>query len=35
MAHYVLYIANVPFGRTIAFAIAWLAMLCIFWQIVT
>ena len=35
LAHYVLYIANVPFGRTITFAIGWLAILCIFWQIVT
>jgi len=35
LAHYFLYIANVPFGRTVTFAIAWFAMVCIFWQIVT
>lgn len=34
-AHYVLYTFNVPFGRTLTFAIGWLAMLCIFWQIMT
>lgn len=34
-AHYLLYVAAVPFGRTITFAIGWLAMLCIFWQILT
>lgn len=35
IAHYVLYIAGVPFVRTITFAIGWAAMLCIFWQILT
>ena len=35
VAHFGLYTANVPFGRTTAFTIAWLAMICIFWQIVT
>ena len=35
VAHYVLYVLNVPFGRTLTFTIGWLAMLCIFWQIVT
>ncbi len=35
VAHYGLYAAGVPFGRTITFAIGWLAMACIFWQIVT
>ena len=34
LAHYVLYTAGVPFGRTGTFAIGWLAMACIFWQIV-
>lgn len=34
-AHYALYISGVPFGRTITFTIGWLAMVCIFWQIVT
>ena len=35
VAHYALYMTNVPFGRTLTFAGAWLAMLCIFWQIVS
>lgn len=35
LAHYFLYMAGVPFGRTATFAIAWLAMACIFWQILT
>ena len=35
LAHYVLYLAGVPFGRTISFAVGWFAMACIFWQIVT
>ena len=35
LAHYFLYMANVPFGRTTMFTIGWLAMACIFWQIVT
>ena len=30
-AHYVFYISNIPF----TFTIGWLAMICIFWQIVT
>jgi len=34
-AHYFLYMANVPFGRTVAYIVGWLAMACIFWQIVT
>ena len=32
-AHYVLYTANVPFGRTLTFAGGWLAQLCILYQI--
>jgi uncharacterized MAPEG superfamily protein len=35
VAHFFLYIAAVPFGRTATFAIGWLAMVCIFWQIVS
>lgn len=35
LAHYVLYVAGVPFGRTLSFAAGWLAMACILWQIVT
>lgn len=34
LAHYGLYMSAVPFGRTVTFAIGWLAILCIFWQIV-
>lgn len=34
IAHYFLYVANVPFGRTITFAIGWFAMACIFYHIV-
>ncbi|MEE8334074.1 MAG: MAPEG family protein [Alphaproteobacteria bacterium] len=34
LAHYFLYMAAVPFGRTITFVIGWAAILCIFWQIV-
>ena len=34
VAHYVLYTAGVPFGRTATFAIGWFAMASIFWQIV-
>ena len=34
VAHYVLYVFNVPFGRTLSFAVGWAAMICIFWQIV-
>ena len=35
VAHYLLYVANVPFGRTIAYLIGWLAIAYIFLQIVT
>jgi uncharacterized MAPEG superfamily protein len=35
VAHYVLYITNIPFTRTLTFALGWAAMLCIFWQIIT
>ena len=35
VAHYLLYISGVPFGRTLSFAVGWAAMLCIFYQIVT
>ncbi len=35
VAHYLLYILAVPFGRTLSFAVGWLAILCIFWQIVS
>lgn len=35
LAHYILYTANVPFGRTTMFAIGWLAIVCILWQILT
>lgn len=35
LAHYGLYLSGVPFGRTVTFAVGWLAMGCIFWQILT
>ncbi len=35
LAHYGLYVAGIPFGRTITFAVGWLAMAYILWQIVT
>lgn len=35
LVHYVVYIMAVPYARTLCFAIGWLAMLCIFYQIVT
>ena len=35
VAHYIVYVVGVPFGRTITFALGWAAQLCIFWQIVT
>lgn len=35
VAHYILYMAGIPFARTITFAIGWLALICIFYQIVT
>lgn len=33
IAHYVLYVMAVPFGRTLTFAVGWLATLCIAWQV--
>ena len=35
VAHYFLYAANVPFGRTLSFATGWFAMGYIFWQIIS
>ncbi len=35
VAHFALYVVNVPFARTTTFTIGWLALVCIFWQIVT
>jgi uncharacterized MAPEG superfamily protein len=34
VAHFVLAVKLVPFGRTTAFTVGWLALVCIFWQIV-
>lgn len=34
LAHYVLYIANVPFGRTLSFAVGWAATLYLAFQLV-
>jgi uncharacterized MAPEG superfamily protein len=35
VAHYLLYVSGLPYGRTLSFAVGWAAMVCIFWQIVT
>ena len=35
VAHYALYISNIPFTRTLSFTGAWLAMACILYQILT
>ena len=35
VAHYFVYVAGIPFMRTLCFAVGWAAMLCIFWQILT
>lgn len=35
VVHYGVYVAGVPYARTLSFAVGWLAILCIFWQIVT
>lgn len=35
VAHYLLYVSGIPFGRTLSFAVGWAAMACIFYQIVT
>lgn len=35
LAHYILYTAGIPFTRTLTFTIGWLALICIFYQIVT
>jgi uncharacterized MAPEG superfamily protein len=34
LAHYVVYVAGIPFARTLCFAIGWLAIMIIFLQIV-
>ncbi len=35
LAHYVLYIVNVPFGRTVTFLTGWAVTVCIIWKIVS
>ena len=35
LAHFITYTANVPFGRTVTFAGAWGAQICILFQILT
>ncbi len=35
LVHYPVYVANIPFMRTLSFAVGWLALICIFYQIVT
>ena len=32
--HYFIYIANIPLGRTLTFALSWAAMIAIFFEIV-
>ncbi len=34
LVHYPVYVANIPFMRTLSFAVGWLALICIFYQIV-
>ncbi len=33
LAHYVVYVLGIPFGRTLTFAGSWLAQLCIIYQL--
>lgn len=35
LVHYPVYVAGIPFLRTLSFAVGWLALICIFYQIVT
>jgi len=35
LVHYPGYIAGIPFVRTLSFAVGWLSLICIFYQIVT
>ena len=35
LLHYPAYVAGIPYGRTPTFAIGWLSLVCIFYQIVT
>lgn len=35
LAHAIAYTGAIPWVRTLAFAVAWLAMLCIGWQVLT
>ncbi|EED35000.1 membrane-associated proteins in eicosanoid and glutathione metabolism [Luminiphilus syltensis NOR5-1B] len=35
VAHFVVYVANIPFGRTLTFAGSWAAQLCILFQILS
>jgi uncharacterized MAPEG superfamily protein len=35
VAHLVIHYAGIPYLRSIPFAVGWLAMVCIFYQIVT
>ena len=34
VVHYFIYIANIPLGRTLTFALSWAAMIAIFFEIV-
>lgn len=33
VAHFVVYAAGIPFGRTLTFAVGWAAMACIAWHV--
>ncbi len=33
VAHFIVYVANIPYGRTLTFAGSWFAQLCILYQI--
>ena len=35
LVHYPVYVAGIPFLRTLMFAVGWLSQVCIFYQIVT
>ena len=35
LVHYPAYVAGIPFARTLTFAVGWLSLVCIFYQIVT
>lgn len=34
VAHYIVFVMGIPYARTLAFAVSWTALLCIFYHIV-